>query len=195
MLETVSKQAKSWSDNVGESPSIAINISSKQLQNDEFRNQFSKMLDTYNIPVHKVELELTETGVMDDPETCLEELTRLKELGVSISIDDFGTGYSSLDYLRRLPLDILKIDQSFTRGIGESDHDEEIVRVMIRMAHAMGLKVICEGVETSEHLSFLQAHDCDYVQGYLFSKPKDPDEITRMIVGEVEGTYNIMEVH
>jgi len=194
VLETVSRQAKSWTDDVGQSPSIAINISSKQLQNDEFRNQFSKMLETYSIPVHKVELELTETGVMDDPETCLQELTKLKELGVSISIDDFGTGYSSLDYLRRLPLDILKIDQSFTRGIGESENDEEIVRVMIRMAHAMGLKVICEGVETVAHLRFLQEHDCDFVQGYLFSRPQSPEDITRMIKCEIEGSYNIMEV-
>lgn len=195
VLETVSQQAKQWTDNVGESPAIAINVSSKQLKNDDFRKQFARMLETYKIPVHKVELELTETGVMDDPETCLEELGKLKELGVSISIDDFGTGYSSLDYLRRLPLDILKIDQSFTRGIGESENDEEIVRVMIRMAHAMGLRVICEGVETVEHLRFLQAHDCDYVQGYLFSKPQDPEDITNMILGENNGTYNIMDVH
>lgn len=195
VLETVSQQAQAWAEHFGESPSIAINVSSKQLKNDEFRKQFSQMLVTYNIPVHKVELELTETGVMDDPETCMAELGKLKELGVSISIDDFGTGYSSLDYLRRLPLDILKIDQSFTRGIGESENDEEIVRVMIRMAHAMGLKVICEGVETVVHLRFLQAHDCDFVQGYLFSRPQDPEEITRMIVGEADGSYNIMDVH
>ncbi len=195
VLETVSQQAKNWSDSVGESPAIAINVSSKQLKNDEFRIQFSQMLETYQIPVDKVELELTETGVMDDPETCLEELSKLKALGVSISIDDFGTGYSSLDYLRRLPLDILKIDMSFTRGIGKSENDEEIVRVMIRMAHAMGLKVICEGVETAEHLRFLQAHDCDYVQGYLFSKPQDPEDITRMILGENDGSYSIMDLH
>ncbi|MBT4162218.1 MAG: EAL domain-containing protein [Gammaproteobacteria bacterium] len=194
VLETVSQQAKHWAENVGECPSIAINISSKQLKNDEFRLQFGEMLETYNIPVDKVELELTETGVMEDPEKCLEELTKLKELGVSISIDDFGTGYSSLDYLRRLPLDILKIDQSFTRGIGESDQDEEIVRVMIRMAHAMGLKVICEGVETVPQLRFLQEHDCDYIQGYLFSKPRLPEDITQMIRGEVDGSYNIMNV-
>ena len=195
VLETVSRQAQAWTEHFGESPSIAINVSSKQLKNDEFRKQFSQMLVTYNIPVHKVELELTETGVMDDPETCMAELGKLKELGVSISIDDFGTGYSSLDYLRRLPLDILKIDQSFTRGIGESENDEEIVRVMIRMAHAMGLKVICEGVETVVHLRFLQAHDCDYVQGYLFSRPQEPEEITRMILGEQDGSFNIMDVH
>ena len=195
VLETVSQQARDWSESMDECPSIAINVSSKQLRNDEFRNQFSRMLETYNIPVEKVELELTETGVMDDPDKCLEELTKLKELGVSISIDDFGTGYSSLDYLRRLPLDILKIDQSFTMGIGESENDEEIVRVMIRMAHAMGLKVICEGVETKVHLDFLQEHDCDYVQGYFFSRPQSAEDITKMIVGESDGSYNIMDVH
>ncbi len=194
VLETVSKQAKNWKDSVGECPAIAINISSKQLKNEEFRKQFAEMLETYEIPVSKVELELTETGVMDDPEKCLEELAKLHELGVKISIDDFGTGYSSLDYLRRLPLDILKIDQSFTRGIGESENDEEIVRVMIRMAHAMGLKVICEGCETVEQLRFLQAHDCDYVQGYLFSKPQAAEDITNMIMGEHQGSYNIMDV-
>lgn len=195
VLETASQQVKSWSDQFDDGPSIAINISSKQLKNDDFRKQFKEMLEIYDIPVNKVELELTETGVMDDPEKCLEELTKLKETGVSISIDDFGTGYSSLDYLRRLPLDILKIDQSFTQGIGESENDEEIVRMMIRMAHAMKLQVICEGVETVEHLRFLQKHDCDFVQGYLFSRPKDPEEITKMIIGEADGTFDIMNVH
>ena len=152
------------------------------------------MLETYQIPVTKVELELTETGVMEDPEKCLEELHKLKALGVKISIDDFGTGYSSLDYLRRLPLDILKIDQSFTFGIGESTADEEIIRVMITMAHAMGLKVICEGCETVGQLKFLQEHNCDYVQGYLFSRPQEVVDLTAMIIGEQSGAYNIMDV-
>lgn len=194
VIETVMKQAKTWREQVSDCPAIAVNISSKQLSTDEFRNQFIGMLDQYDIAVQNVELELTETGVMADPEKCLEELGHLKQLGVSISIDDFGTGYSSLDYLRRLPLDILKIDQSFTRGIGESENDEEIVRVMIGMAHAMGLKVICEGVETADHLRFLQEHNCDYVQGYFFSRPQDPEDITRMIIRESEGSFNIMDV-
>ncbi len=194
VLETVSKQAKSWAELVSEGPSIAVNISSKQLKNDEFRNQFRSMLDVHRIDSHRVEFELTETGVMDDPETCLQELTKIRDLGVKISIDDFGTGYSSLDYLRRLPLDILKIDQSFTRGIGESENDEEIVRVMIRMAHAMGLKVICEGCETKDQLQFLQDHDCDYVQGYYFSKPQPAADLTDMLVGEQSGNFSIMDV-
>ena len=192
VLTTVSDQLKSWKKKLGIYPSVAINISSKQLRDNVFRKQFQGMLETYDIPVQVVELELTETGVMADAETCLEELLKLHETGVKISIDDFGTGYSSLDYLRRLPLDILKIDQSFTFGIGESENDEEIVLVMIRMAHAMGLKVICEGVETREQFEFLRDHDCDLVQGYYFSKPRTVEDITDLFIAERNGTIDIM---
>jgi diguanylate cyclase (GGDEF)-like protein/PAS domain S-box-containing protein len=194
VLDTVIGQVKSWQEQLGICPAVAINVSSKQLKNHEFREQFQTQMRSHNLPVGGVELELTETGVMEDPEKSLEELIKLHELGVSISIDDFGTGYSSLDYLRRLPLDILKIDQSFTFGIGESENDEEIVRVMIRMAHAMGLKVICEGVETREHLEFLQAHDCDYVQGYYFSRPRSVADMTELLAGELDGSINIMDL-
>jgi EAL domain-containing protein (putative c-di-GMP-specific phosphodiesterase class I) len=192
VLATVSEQVKKWKQDLGIYPTVAINVSSKQLRDSTFREQFLEMLNLYKIPVNAVELELTETGVMEDPETCLAELVKLHESGVSISIDDFGTGYSSLDYLRRLPLDILKIDQSFTTGIGESENDEEIVKVMIKMAHAMGLKVICEGVETRQQLDFLKEHNCDLVQGYYFSKPRSVDDITNLFIGERDGSINIM---
>ncbi len=192
VLAKVSQQVKNWKSELGRYPTIAINVSTKQLRDSEFRKQFLAMTRTYEIPVEAVELELTETGMMEDPERCLEELTKLHDIGVSISIDDFGTGYSSLDYLRRLPLDILKIDMSFTSGIGVSENDEEIVLVMIRMAHAMGLKVICEGVETKEQLEFLKRHDCDQVQGYYFSKPKSVKEITELFIRESNGTIDIM---
>ena len=194
VLKTVVNQVKTWQEHLGVCPSVAINVSSKQLKNHEFREQFQSLLRTHNLPVDGVELELTETGVMEDPEKSMAELHKLHELGVSISIDDFGTGYSSLDYLRRLPLDILKIDQSFTFGIGESENDEEIVRVMIRMAHAMGLKVICEGVETKEHLDFLKEHDCDFVQGYYFSKPLAVEDMTELLAAELNGSINVMDL-
>lgn len=192
VLSKVSQQVKDWKVELGMYPTIAINVSTKQLRNSEFREQFQAMVKTHDIPVEVVELELTETGMMEDPEKCLEELVKLRNIGVSISIDDFGTGYSSLDYLRRLPLDILKIDMSFTSGIGVSDNDEEIVKVMIRMGHAMGLKVICEGVETREQLQFLQLHGCDQVQGYYFSKPKSVKDMTELFIKEREGTIDIM---
>lgn len=157
--------------------------------------QFQEVLAHHDLPVDAVELELTETGVMEDPEQSLEELAELHELGVKISIDDFGTGYSSLDYLRRLPLDLLKIDQSFTRGIGNSEHDEEIVRLMIKMAHAMGLRVIAEGVETEDHLHFLKDNECDLVQDYLFSKPRPANELASLIRDDEAGVDNLVTRH
>ncbi len=193
VLQTVSNQVNEWKKILGAYPSIAINVSSKQLRDQEFRKEYEAIVETFNIPADVLEMELTETGVMEDQETSLRELNLLRDLGVKISIDDFGTGYASIDYLRRLPVDLLKIDQSFTNGIGVSDNDEEIVRVMIRMAHAMGLKVICEGVETKQQLEFLQQHECDLVQGYYFSKPKSVDEITELFIAERDGTGNIMQ--
>tara|TARA_R110002073_G_scaffold103246_3_gene233771 strand:+ start:3165 stop:5600 length:2436 start_codon:yes stop_codon:yes gene_type:complete len=193
VLSSVAQQLKRWKTQLGEFPAIALNISSSQLRDSEFRQQYVDTLARYEIPVEVIELELTETGMMEDPEKCLEELFEFHKLGVKLSIDDFGTGYSSLDYLRRLPMHLLKIDQSFTRGIGQSEHDEEIVRVMIRMAHAMGLEVICEGVETREQLEFLRQHDCDLAQGYFFCKPRSVTEITDVMVGIRSGTINLME--
>lgn len=193
VLQSVFDQLKDWKEIIGNYPSIAINVSTKQLRDQEFRNQFQDIVATHQMPVEVVEMELTETGVMEDPETSMRELIELRQLGVKISIDDFGTGYSSLDYLRRLPLDLLKIDQSFTRGIGVSENDEEIVRVMIRMAHAMGLGVICEGVETREQLDFLREHDCDYCQGYYFSKPRTVEDLTELFIAERENRLNIMD--
>ncbi|MFT4798432.1 MAG: diguanylate cyclase (GGDEF)-like protein [Candidatus Azotimanducaceae bacterium] len=193
VLSSVAEQLKRWKTQMGEFSPIALNISSNQLRDSDFRHQYVEILAKYEIPVELVELELTETGMMEDPEKCLEELLEFHALGVKLSIDDFGTGYSSLDYLRRLPMHLLKIDQSFTRGIGQSEHDEEIVRVMIRMAHAMGLEVICEGVETREQLDFLRTHDCDLAQGYYFCKPRSAIEITDVMVGIRNGTINLME--
>ena len=193
VLNSVAEQLKRWKTQLGEFPSVALNISSNQLRDSDFRQQYVEMLEKFQIPVDVVELELTETGMMEDPEKCLEELAEFYRLGVKLSIDDFGTGYSSLDYLRRLPMHLLKIDQSFTRGIGQSEHDEEIVRVMIRMAHAMGLEVICEGVETRAQLDFLRKHDCDLAQGYYFCKPRTVTEITDVMLGIRNGTIDLME--
>lgn len=192
VLNSVAEQLTQWKTELGEFPPIALNISSSQLRDSEFRQQYVDMLDKHKIPVAIVELELTETGMMEDPEKCLEELFEFHKLGVKLSIDDFGTGYSSLDYLRRLPMHLLKIDQSFTGGIGQSEHDEEIVRVMIRMAHAMGLEVICEGVETREQLEFLRTHNCDLAQGYYFCKPRSVTEITAVMLGIRNGSIDLM---
>ena len=118
-----------------------------------------------------VELEVTETALMSNIHTTAKLLTRIRSLGVSLSIDDFGTGYSSLAYLKRLPLDTLKIDRSFIQDIPKSPEDMKVVQAIIVMAHTLHLQVVTEGVETAEQYAFLEEHGCDLAQGYLLSRP------------------------
>ncbi|MCY1535858.1 Phytochrome-like protein cph2 [compost metagenome] len=119
----------------------------------------------------RLELEVTENALMGNINQAIGLLQKIRELGVSLSIDDFGTGYSSLAYLRRLPLDTLKIDRSFIQDIPDSHQDMEIIQAIIGMAHTLHLKVVAEGVETPQQLDFLREHGCDFVQGYLLSRP------------------------
>ncbi|HMB15045.1 MAG TPA: EAL domain-containing protein, partial [Pelovirga sp.] len=128
-----------------------------------------------------LELELTESMIMDDPQGAEEALMALKNLGVSLSLDDFGTGYSSLNYLSRFPVDHLKIDMSFIRAIGTSDARTAVVPSIIDIAHNLQLTAIAEGVETSEQLDFLIANGCDAMQGYLFSKPLPAAEFSGLL--------------
>jgi EAL domain-containing protein (putative c-di-GMP-specific phosphodiesterase class I) len=116
-------------------------------------------------------------------------LTNLKKAGIRISVDDFGTGYSSLSHLKRLPIDILKIDQSFVREVSTDPDDAALVMAIITLAHNLRLKVIAEGVETEEQLRFLRLLRCDEIQGFLFSKPVPADELTALLIGEQKGTF------
>lgn len=177
----VFKQLAAWRDHYGECPRIAINVSTKQLATSHFRELTVRYLDQYDIPAAAVELELTETGVMGDPEIVLKELEALHDMGLRISVDDFGTGYSSLDYLRRLPIDQVKIDKSFTQRLTESEHDREIIRVILAIARALKLTVVAEGIETEEQLRFLEDSGCDFGQGLLFSGALDPVSMSEVI--------------
>jgi EAL domain-containing protein (putative c-di-GMP-specific phosphodiesterase class I) len=184
VMRQVCGEVRAWYERHGTYPNVAINISTRQLRTGEFRVAFQKALKMHNIPPEHIELELTETAVIDDPKFVMAELNRIHDLGVKIAIDDFGTGYSSLDYLRRLPLDYLKIDRSFTLDIGRSESAEELIRVMIAIAHTLNLQVVAEGVETDAQLRFLEAHGCDHAQGYLFSKPVSLAEATLLELRE-----------
>jgi two-component system CheB/CheR fusion protein len=165
------KQAKLWLD-AGVAPfTIAVNISARQFWNDNFSDVIHAALFETQVPAHLLELELTERVVMREPEAIIEIMNELSLLGVQISIDDFGTGYSSLNYLKRLPVTKLKIDQSFVRDI-ESDNDDGIIVLsIIQLAKALGKETIAEGVETLGQELFLYQNGCDTIQGFLYARP------------------------
>jgi EAL domain-containing protein (putative c-di-GMP-specific phosphodiesterase class I) len=141
------------------------------LRQPDFVAQIASLVQRHAIEPKRLKLELTESMLLENVEHTVLTMTALKEIGVQISLDDFGTGYSSLQYLKRLPLNQLKIDQSFVQDIATDSNDKAIVRTIIVMAHSLNLEVIAEGVETEEQKQFLYDSNCTHYQGYLFSKP------------------------
>ncbi|HEV7799630.1 MAG TPA: EAL domain-containing protein, partial [Burkholderiales bacterium] len=135
----------------------------------------------HSVPPHLLELEITETAAMHNAEAAATALEKLKALGVRIAIDDFGTGYSSLGYLKRFPLDSLKIDRSFIADVPDDRNDSSIAQAVITMSHALGLSVVAEGVENERQMAFLVAHGCDEIQGYHLSRPMPATECTAFL--------------
>jgi diguanylate cyclase (GGDEF)-like protein len=171
VLRTACLQNKMWHEAGLEKIKVAVNVSGYQFGQKDLVNDTLKALDDIVFDPQYLELEITETSIMKNPESAVKKLSKLREMGIHISIDDFGTGYSSLNYLQRLPLDSLKIDISFIRNVLSNPNDATIVKTIIAMAHNLGLEVIAEGVENEHQLSFLEEHECDIVQGYFFSPP------------------------
>jgi EAL domain-containing protein (putative c-di-GMP-specific phosphodiesterase class I) len=157
-----------------------VNLSPRQFYQQDLVSSIKAILDETGIAPHLLELELTESMMMNDVEHAVAILHKLKAIGVHLSIDDFGTGYSSLSYLRRFPIDLLKIDQSFVRDITVDPDDAAIVLSIISLAHSLRLKVIAEGVETEAQLSYLQYHGCDLMQGFYFSRALPADDCTAL---------------
>jgi EAL domain-containing protein (putative c-di-GMP-specific phosphodiesterase class I) len=149
---------------------IAINLSAYQLADPSLTDDIASVLSATPIDPSQVHVEITESVLMHDVEASKEVLDRLKVLGVRIAIDDFGTGYSSFSYLRRFPVDILKIDRSFIQGLGADPDADAIVESLIHLGHTLGLEVVAEGVETQAQLDALSRHRCDLAQGYLIAK-------------------------
>ena len=170
ILRQACAQNMLWQD-AGLAPMrVSVNFSARQFQQPTFISSVAEILKETNLDPRWLELELTESSVMKDPEQAIEKLHELKIMGIKVAIDDFGTGYSSLNYLKRFPIDTLKIDRSFVSDICKDPHDTAIVRAIITLGHALDLTVVAEGVETQEQLQYLSSLDCDVVQGFLFSK-------------------------
>jgi diguanylate cyclase (GGDEF)-like protein len=174
VLELACAQNQAWTDEGLPPMTVAVNLSGFQLQRQGVAEMVSSVLRRTRLDPELLELELTESVALSDPQAMAATLQDLHEMGVRSSIDDFGTGYSSLSYLTRLPVSSLKIDKCFVQQLPAAGADASIVMAVIAMAHSLGLEVVAEGVETNEQLAFLWAHDCDLVQGYLFSKPLRP---------------------
>ena len=160
---------------------MSVNLSSKQLAQPDLVNWIGEVLEETNVEAKYLKLEITESAVMDNAEMAVRLLKRLQALGVQLSIDDFGTGYSSLGYLHRFPVNTLKIDRSFVGRIGEAAENIEIVRTIVSLAENMGMDVVAEGVETLSQLTQLRKLNCQFGQGYLFSRPVDADSVTAWI--------------
>ncbi|MEA5513720.1 EAL domain-containing response regulator [Nodularia sp. UHCC 0506] len=181
VLQTVCKQIKAWQDIRGISLRIAVNVSVIEFNHPEFMKKLMGFLHVNNLDPKYVELELTESMIMQNANIAIATMNELQRLGVRIAIDDFGTGYSSLIYLKNLPINTLKIDRYFIHNVAHDSQKSAITRALIEMAHNLNLQVIAEGIETEAELSFLRQNNCDAIQGFLFSRPLPPSELENFL--------------
>jgi diguanylate cyclase (GGDEF)-like protein/PAS domain S-box-containing protein len=166
---------------------IAVNLSGRQFKGGQLVSYIRQLLSETGMSPKNLELEITESILMDNTDLAITTLNELSTMGMTLAIDDFGTGYSSLSYLKQFPLNVLKIDRSFVRDVNDDENDAAIVDAIIAMSHPLQLNVVAEGVETKEQLAFLQAHDCERVQGYYFSKPLGFSAFSQFIEQDVQG--------
>jgi len=183
VLEQVCRQLASWAASPLTEPlQIAVNVSARQFHQAGFIDDVRQLVQRYQVNPARLKLELTESLLLDNVADSINTMHALRALGIRFSMDDFGTGYSSLTYIKRLPIDQLKIDQSFIRDLTVDHDDEVIVRAIIAMAHSLKLDVIAEGVETEEHHHFLLQHGCRAFQGYFFGRPVPHTDFERAVL-------------
>nr|WP_273441013.1 EAL domain-containing protein [Sedimenticola selenatireducens] len=180
VLEQACLQYRAWGDVVDSEFRMAVNLSARQF-NSNIVAMVASVLQRSGVDAANLELEITESMVMQDADSSIQLLASLKELGVYLAIDDFGTGYSSLSYLKRFPLDKLKVDRAFVSDLPDNEEDAAIANAVIVLAKSLGLQVIAEGVETLEQILFLHDQGCDEIQGYYCSRPLPADEITPLL--------------
>lgn len=189
-LREACRANKSWQDQHYQPISVAVNLSPKQFRHQDIPKLVSVVLAETKLEAKYLELEITETAVMDNVETATNILNAIKSMGVGLAIDDFGTGYTSISYLKQFPISVIKIDQSFIKGIPDNQNDLAITTAVIALAHSLNIKVVAEGVETAEQLQFLADNNCDVVQGYYLSRPlpeiKLLSQLSKMEITEKE---------
>ena len=184
VLEKSCEQLKSWHKLGLDSIRIAVNLSARQFNQANLGEWLTDLFERHQIDPSQIELELTESTLVDDIPRSIEQLNQLKSVGIKVAMDDFGTGYSSLSYLQQFPFDILKIDQCFIQKINQNPKNAAIAQAIITMAHQLNLRVVAEGVETTEELTFVHENNCDEIQGYFFSKPITSEEFTQLLQTE-----------
>lgn len=181
VVRTVCAQLRTWIDAGHPSLVIAVNLSPRQFHHSDIVDMIALALSDYGLPPHLLELEITESSLMRNPEEATHLLKALSQMGFRLSVDDFGTGYSSLGYLKRFPLDALKIDRSFVADIESSQDSASIAAAVIALAHSLGLKVVAEGVEHDSQMTYLRNLKCDLAQGYLLGRPMPADELMQFV--------------
>ena len=181
VIEQSCAYASEWREEVGEGYSVSINLSPKQFYEEGIVDFIAQCIERYGLKGPQVEIEVTEGLFMEGEEFIREQIVALKSLGVSLAMDDFGTGYSSLQYLRSYPFDTLKIDRSFVMELPDSGGDANLVRAIIKMGKALGLRTVAEGVESIDQADFLRREGCDLIQGFLFAKPMPADELVEWL--------------
>ncbi|KAB8129383.1 bifunctional diguanylate cyclase/phosphodiesterase [Gracilibacillus oryzae] len=181
VLYEACRQFMRWKEAGAKPVIIAVNVSAIELQQADFLSKVKKIIRETGMDPNYLEIEITENSVMQNTNECIKTMKELRKMGISLSIDDFGTGYSSMGYLQKFPINYLKIDQSFIKELFTETGSAEIIKAMIQLGHTFGLKVVAEGVEGENILSFIRDEECDYYQGYFYSKPLDANQIGKKL--------------
>ena len=181
VMEQAIRQCAGWVE-LGHPMVVSVNVSALEFRQPDFIDRLTALLATYQLPAHWLELELTESILLQDAHETEQRLRLLGDLGVRLAIDDFGTGYSNLGYLKKLPIQKLKVDQSFVRGLPEDEGDRAIVGAVISMGHALRIEVVAEGVETLSQKELLQQMGCDQFQGFLCAPGLTPEDLGELLL-------------
>ena len=181
VLYTACQHLRTWMDMGLEVGSIAVNISGVQLRQQNLANRIQNLMDEFNIDTHQLEIELTESSLVKTYDQSFAILKQIEEMGLRVTMDDFGTGYSSLSYLKNIPLSCLKIDKSFISDINQDENADKLIESIVSIAHGLGLEVVAEGVEEEYQVDHLIALNCEYLQGYYFSRPVPQSEVADLL--------------